>query len=155
MGGTASSAFLMSFEKFPIYSLVTWATFQNLLLLLWPIWSPHTHLLLALAKITLRLTLTSTSALYCTSHIQSPLLKCLVMKKRIRRMSSCWKYALFFFFSTMPYLLLPVSSSFDIAESPFYCSTQYSTQMIPLLTIPWDWPLIFYCCRLCVMTLVD
>lgn len=135
MGGTASSAFLMSFEKFPIYSLVTWATFQNLPLLLWPIRSPHTHLLLALARITLRLTLTSTSALYCTSHVQSPLLKCLVMKKRIRRMSSCWKYALSFsfFFSDMPYLLLPVSSSFDIAESPSYCLTQYSTQMIPFV----------------------
>ena len=51
--------------------------------------------------------LTSTSALYCTSHVQSPLLKCLVMKKRIRRMSSCWKYALsfsFFFRYALPFI---------------------------------------------------
>lgn len=108
MGGTASSAFLMSFQKYLICSLVTWATFLNLLSLLWPTRSPHTGLLLALGRITLRLTLTSTLALYCTSQVQSPLLKYRVMKKRIRRMSSCLKDALSFFFSC--YALRSISS---------------------------------------------
>ena len=107
MGGTASSAFLMSFQKYPVCSLVTWATFLNLLSLLWPTRSPHTSLLLALGRITLRLTLTSTLALYCTSQVQSPLLKYLVMKKRIRRMSSCLKDAFLFFSS---YALRSISS---------------------------------------------
>ena len=142
MGGTASSAFLMSFQKYPICSLVTWATFLNLLSLLWPTRSPHTSLLLALGRITLRLTLTSTLALYCTSQVQSPLLKYLVMKKRIRRMSSCLKDA-FLFFPAMPYVLLAVSSSFNISKSSSYCLTQFSTQRTHLLTIPLGWLLIF------------
>lgn len=97
MGGGVSSKSQMNSEKFLMFSLVMLEMFLNTVLCSWHTRYPLIQHLLVLVRIRSQPTLTSTSGLFCTSHLLTLPLH-LIMKVKMKQRSSQVRLWVFFFF---------------------------------------------------------
>ena len=103
MGGGVSSKSQMNSEKFLMFSLVMLEMFLNTVLCSWHTRYPLIQHLLVLVRIRSQPTLTSTSGLFCTSHLLTLPLH-LIMKVKMKQRSSQVRLWVFFFFSLLCFI---------------------------------------------------